>query len=395
MNEIYLRQRESHAACSAAKLPPCYQQRREDLALWLREKKFSSSHLKSLMARVYRQHKEKKTTPTLMPTQLIKAFDECFNHSLPSITHSLVSSQDSTVRQVVTLHDGAEVEMVILPEGSRITLCVSTQVGCRQGCGFCATGRMGLWRQLQGYEIIAQILLAQSWIQKNHNILQRGRTSLRHGHALAERGESFISNVVFMGMGEPCDNTDALKQALSIMLDPWALSLSPRKITLSTAGHLQGLRTLYHSFPQISYALSLHHTNSRNRRVLMPIERRFPLEEVLAFFREKSQRHGKVFMIQYTLMRGINDGLEQAQELAHMLRGIHVKINLLRLNPTVGSRYQRSEAQRTQRFARCLKDLGFTVTERPSKGEDIQGACGQLIRHKESTEIKSQEKIIS
>ena len=344
---------------------------------WLQSRDYSQHHLKSLTHYTHRLYAPAKTSSTTLGKALVEDFEKSFSSDEASLKHATASSHDHTVKCVVSLEPGDEVEMVILGEKNRITLCLSTQVGCGQGCGFCATGKMGLLRNLKAHEIMQQLRAAELWIRSHSSWREKLTASWNNPPQNPSR---WISNIVFMGMGEPCDNVAAVKQALEILLDPWALGFTAKRITLSTAGHLEGLRSFYQDFPQISYALSLHLSDPLKRKALMPIEKRFPLEKVLRFLREKSNKHHKTFMIQYTLIKGVNDQKQHAEELSQLLEGIKVKINLLFLNPIPSFRYQSTEKDQIFSFAETLRKKGLRVMVRFSKGEDIQGACGQLTR---------------
>lgn len=336
--------------------------------------------------------KTKKGHPLELPHRVRVRLEECFAYDLPVIENCRESAFDHSVKCEVALNDGCRVEMVILPEKSRITLCVSTQVGCRQACGFCATGRMGLVRNLTAAEIVQQVYLAQRWLMEVrkswHDSLTRGTISRPDKSSRVPGGEHqgssrrTLTNLVFMGMGEPGDNVASVIQAISILIDPWAFGLAPRRITPSTAGHLDGLKTFYQAYPQIGYALSVHRVLPNDRRAIMPIEKRYPLMDVLKFMRSVSERDGKSFLIQYTLIKDVNDSWSEAEKLAAIIEGINAKINLLWLNPIRGFRHSPASESRGRAFAKCLRERGFRVMIRCSKAEDINGACGQLITQK-------------
>ena len=228
-------------------------------------------------------------------------------------------------------------------------------------------------RQLQTHEIIEQVILAQRWSQKP----EWQQKLAAKWHYQSNRS---ITNVVFMGMGEPCHNPSAVTNAARIMVDPWCLGLAARKVTLSTAGHIHGLRQIYAAIPHISYAISIHSPSNTQRSSMMPINRHFPLADLMEFLSQCSDKDGKIFFIQYTLIHGINDSEQDAQLLATTLAPIRCKINLLSFNPTDFLTWKAPPIAKVHKFAATLKSFGYQVSLRFSKGKNIGGACGQLIQ---------------
>ncbi len=349
-----------------------YSQSREDLTSEWGRLGVSQAHVRTIMAGAY-----KKLNPCpwaeATPPRMLKNWLEDHASVLKVERSKIqVSMYDHSVKFLFKLDDGYEVESVLMPESSRITICLSSQVGCAQGCVFCFTGKMGLKRNLRASEILIQVIEANRWIQENANWLK----------ALNLPSFQRISNVVFMGMGEPLDNLNEVSKAVSIMVDPWGLNLAARKITISTAGHLDGLKAALESMPNVSYALSVHATSESERSKLMPINRRFPLGDILAFLREKSKTYEKDFLIQYTVIHNVNDSLEDATLLAHLLEGINVKVNLIPLNPIEPSRLNSPDPKRLEAFRDLLYQKGIRVMVRYSKGQDIMAACGQLVTNR-------------
>lgn len=269
-------------------------------------------------------------------------------------------SVDGTQKLALSTHEGHRIEAVIIPEARRNTLCISTQVGCPLACDFCATGKMGLTRNLTTAEIVDQVCRAKSCLGEDD-------------------GE--ISNVVFMGMGEPLLNFAAVEESIRIMTDPRGMGLAPRRITVSTAGVVPRISELIAIGP-INLAVSLHATTNEVRDVLVPINRKFPLEVLLETLRSDPNVHKKrpVFF-EYTLLEGMNDSLEDADRLPELVRGIPCKINLIPANPHPGSRYQAPEQGVMDRFAARVHENGMRVTLRRSRGSDIAAACGQLANN--------------
>jgi len=266
-------------------------------------------------------------------------------------------SVDGTQKLVLTTVDGHRIESVIIPEARRVTLCISTQVGCPLACDFCATGTLGLTRNLSTAEIVDQVCRARE---------------------LVPQAEGVISNVVFMGMGEPLLNLPAVKQAIGIMTDPRGMALAPRRITVSTAGVVPGISELIAIAP-INLAVSLHATTDAVRDDLVPINKKFPLAQLLGLLRtDPNVTRKRPVFFEYTLLEGVNDSLADADRLPGLLRGIPCKINLIPANPHPGSRYRAPARDVMDAFAERVHGHGLRVTLRRSRGTDIAAACGQL-----------------
>ena len=263
------------------------------------------------------------------------------------------------------LEDQRNVEMVLIPEKARITLCVSTQVGCRQACGFCHTGRMGLIRNLDAAEIVAQVTLANHFIAENPS-WSKHSTSRRR-----------VTNVVYMGMGEPMDNLSAVMKSIDILTDSRGLAIGLAKISVSTAGHIDGMREISVKYPRLPLAVSLHSPFDEQRTKLMPINKRYPLSNLVLLLESISVNHP--VMIQYTLIKGVNDSLDHAHALVSLLRNCAVKINIIPLNEIEPTRFTGPSPESLTKFRNVLYDAGLRTMIRYSKGQDIYGACGQLI----------------
>jgi 23S rRNA (adenine2503-C2)-methyltransferase len=269
-------------------------------------------------------------------------------------------SADGTVKAVLAARDGARIESVLIPEDHRTTLCVSTQVGCSLDCRFCATGAIDFRRNLGTAEIIDQVC-------RMRELLEAGRT---------------ISNVVFMGMGEPLLNLAAVIESVRILLHPKAFALAPRRVTVSTAGVVPKIRPLLESVP-VNLAVSLHATTEAVRDRLVPLNRRFPLRELMATLRGLAcVTPRRPVFFEYTLIDGVNDGPEDARRLARLAASLPSKVNLIPMNAHAGSALGPPPAATVDRFLRELAARGTTVTLRRSRGADIDAACGQLaLRH--------------
>ncbi|HEX9747331.1 MAG TPA: 23S rRNA (adenine(2503)-C(2))-methyltransferase RlmN [Methylomirabilota bacterium] len=265
-------------------------------------------------------------------------------------------AQDGSQKLVLRYGDGARVQAVLMPDGDRLTLCVSTQVGCGFGCAFCYTGTMGLERNLSAGEIVAQVMVA------------------REGLAAGLR----ITHIVYMGMGEPLANYTATVKSLRLLTDPQAFAFAPRRITVSTVGLVSGIERLAKENLRVNLAVSLHATSNEIRDRIMPVNRGFAIEELLAACRRFPLPFRQRMTFEYVLLEGINDSAEDARRLVKLLKGIRGKINLIPFNDWEGSSFARPPLARILDFQTVLLEHGVRATVRWSKGEDIGAACGQL-----------------
>ena len=266
------------------------------------------------------------------------------------------ASRDGSAKLELALADGRRVQSVVMPDRDRLTLCVSTQVGCGFGCAFCLTGTMGLVRNLTAGEIVGQVWAA--------------RATLEPGARL--------THVVFMGMGEPLANYAATVKALRILLAPRGFGFSPRRITVSTVGLVTGLERLARENLRVNLAVSLHAATDEVRSRLMPVNRGWGLDDLLAACRRFPMAVRQRMTFEYTLLDGVNDSPEDARGLARRLRGLRAKVNLIPFNEWPGAPFRRPPPERILAFQRTLLDSGLTATIRWSKGEDVGAACGQL-----------------
>lgn len=272
------------------------------------------------------------------------------------------TAADGTRKWLMRMNEGAAIETVFIPEPGRGTLCVSSQIGCALDCSFCATGKQGFLRDLSTAEIIGQLWVAARALE-----------------TVGLNDQRRITNVVFMGMGEPLLNYDAVLAAVNLMLDDHAYGLSKRRVTISTSGVVPGLQRLADD-TDCSLALSLHAPNDALRDELVPLNRRYPIATTLAACQSYLSRLSdkRKLTVEYTLMDAVNDELEHAHELAELLQSIPCKINLIPFNPFPASGYQRPSRNRQMRFLEVLSKAGHNVTIRKTRGDDIDAACGQL-----------------
>lgn len=272
----------------------------------------------------------------------------------------LTSKKDDTMKALITLNDNSQIETVLMRHSdNHNTVCVSCQVGCGMNCAFCATGKMGVKRNLTSEEIIMQVLLFARILKKEN---QR------------------ISHVVFMGMGEPLLNYENVMAAAKMLNDPGTFDIAARKLSISTCGLVPGILKLINEPMQINLAVSLHAPNNDLRQSIMPINRRFDIEKVLSAVKNYIEKTKRKVMIEYILLKGINDTISHAEELAKVLRK-YLKnlfmVNLIIYNSTVG-KFQAPSKKEIMEFRKTLESCGITVTQRFRMGHDIKGACGQL-----------------
>lgn len=279
---------------------------------------------------------------------------------VPQVVEEKTSSDD-TVKVVLLLYDEKMVEGVLIPSKDRVTACISSQVGCALGCAFCATGTLGLSRNLTSGEIFDQVFVLNE-------------LSLRHF------GQK-LNNIVIMGMGEPLMNYDNVLKAIDYLTTEKGLGMSPQRITLSTAGVSTKIKQLADDGFRCNLAISLHSANSKTRDQLMKINSSNPLEELSDAISYFSRKTGERVTLEYLLLDGVNDSIEDAAKLALFCRAFPCKINVIEYNPTAHSPFKKSEVQNVRRFVEFLESKNMIVNVRASKGKDIDAACGQLLKN--------------
>ena len=273
------------------------------------------------------------------------------------------TSKDGTRKWVVSVGDKDLIEMVLIPEKNRATLCVSSQVGCAVDCSFCATGKQGFSRNLNLAEIIGQV-----WVAANSYGVPRSPN------------ERHITNVVMMGMGEPLLNFDPVVDAMNLMMDDNAYGLSKRKVTLSTSGIVPKIDDLG-KVTDVALTISLHAPNDQLRNQLVPINKKYPIQELIDSVKRYVDgcSDKRVTTIEYILIEDVNDSLELAEELCELLRQLPCKVNLIPFNSFSESEYKTPSGNRVRRFQKYLQDNGYVTTIRSTRGDDIMAACGQLV----------------
>jgi 23S rRNA (adenine2503-C2)-methyltransferase len=269
------------------------------------------------------------------------------------------ASDGSAMKFLFQMPDGGRIESVLMREGKRRTLCVSSQIGCPLDCSFCATGKMGLVRNLSSAEIIDQVIQARK--------------------VLADR-EDDLTNVVMMGMGEPLLNLDAVAKATALMNLDYGPSISNRRITVSTAGHVPGIYRLIENGQKVMLAVSLNATTDALRNEIMPINKRWPIKELLDAAADYQMFNGRRITFEYVLLGGLNDSVDDAKALVKLVRRIPSKVNVIPWNPIDGEDYDRPDEDRIRVFVDTIAEAQLTVTIRYSKGTEITAGCGQLYQ---------------
>jgi len=306
----------------------------------------------------------------------VKSFDEMTNISKKARellsqkaridilkTVKVEESSDGTKKYLFELPDGNRIESVFIPEKDWNTLCVSTQVGCPAGCKFCLTAKDGFTRNLTAAEIVDQYIHVQRDVGEGRR----------------------ISNVVFMGMGEPLLNFDNVKKAVEIMTHRDMLDLSTRKVTISTVGVVPGIERMAKEMNKVKLAVSLHGTTDEQREKIVPLNRKWPIGEIMRALRNYPADNNRRIMIEYVMLKGINDSLEDARRLVKLIRGLPVKVNLIPFNPYPGAPFQPTPREEIEKFQKVLWDHNIAAFIRDSRGQDISAACGMLRTKEKKT----------
>ncbi len=341
----------------------------------LREKDIPAYRAKQIMEWVYQKRviswEEMRTLPQGLREELARELPLNF----PEVM-TISGSRDTTQKLLLRLFDGELIETVLIPaspalygeESDRRTICVSTQVGCAYGCKFCASGLDGFKRNLRVEEIISQVLLVEKKLGYH------------------------INNLVFMGMGEPFANFENLNKAITILNASWGVGLGARKITVSTSGLAPRIREFAERPEQIRLAISLHGATDEVRSQIMPVNKRYPVAELMEACAYFASRKKQLITFEYILIAGVNDQVEQARLLAQQARRLRAKINLIPYNTVEGLAWERPSEESQQAFLRELRQQGIPATIRREKGHDIDAACGQLRRRMQHEEDLQGEK---
>ena len=321
---------------------------------WLAARGESAYRVEQILAWAYRRRVASFTDMRNVPRTLRAGLAADF--TLPTLRPTTVlTSVDGTRKLLFQLDRQAAIESVLIPDAPRLTLCISSQAGCGMGCAFCATARLGLVRNLTPAEIVGQVLAAQEVLAPDER----------------------ITNLVFMGMGEPLANYESLVQAIEILTADWGVGFSGRRITVSTVGLVPAMERLVRETP-VNLAVSLSGTTDAQRDRLMPVNRRYPLAQLLAMCRALPIPQRRRITFEYVLLAGVNDSVDDARRLARLLRGIRSKVNLIPFNPFPGSGFASASPVTVRQFQEQLLAAGVHATVRQGRGQDIQAACGQL-----------------
>lgn len=337
----------------------------EELAAWLSEKGEKPFHARQIFEWVY----GKGVVDWDQMSNLSKELRHLLKESMRLTTLEKVqlteSSDQQTFKFLWKLRDGKLVESVLICSGDRRTVCVSSQVGCPAKCAFCASGKQGFMRNLRPAEIVEQVLHINNW--------------------LLAKGER-VSHVVYMGMGEPFKNYDAVIPSIRKICSPDTFNISQRRITVSTVGVIEGIKRMSQEDLQVNLVLSLHAPNQHIRLKIIPYARKYPLEELMTAMDEYAEKTKRDITYEYTLLAGINDSPENAFELANLLRGKQCTVNLIPYNPVAGLRLKRPERKAIKEFRSVLYGCRIVNTCRYTKGDDIAAACGQLAMQNQQTD---------
>lgn len=331
----------------------------DELKALLTEKGFSPFGATQMFDWVYKKWVHNPQDWSNVSKAAKEFFTENYDFSLLKVVwHGL--SKDGTRKFLVKMNDGQTVETVAIPARERLTLCVSSQVGCAVGCTFCHTATQGLKRHLKASEVVLQYITIQKWLMDNVHV------------------EEKLTNIVYMGQGEPLHNFENMKKATSIFMSERGLGLGQRRITLSTSGLVPAIEKLAVEFPPVNIALSLHSARNDVRTELMPINKVYDLERLFGAIKKIPLKAHRRITYEYLLIDGMNDTMEDVVALADLLNSKESKINLIPFNEFPGSKYKRPSEQKIMWFLDQMIKRGFTCTIRTTKGSDILAACGQL-----------------
>jgi len=337
------------------------------LAAWLQARGEPAYRVEQILSGAHRPDATAFDDLSDLPKALRSALGDAFRFSTIVDSHVIGADGGMTAKAVHELGDGQRIESVLMryaargTSAQRTTICISSQAGCAVACPFCATGQAGFGRQLTPGEIVDQVL---HWHRPPWTVLgEDGR-----GHY----------NIVFMGMGEPLNNADRVFEAVRLLNDPRRLGIGARHITVSTSGVVPGMDRMVDELPQVNLAISLHAATDGLRDELVPINRKWPIREVVAAGRRFAARTGRRVSLEYVMIDGVNDDDQQARGLVELASGWRTHVNLIPLNPTPGSRWSGTPAMGIERFVGILRAGGVTVTVRDTRGREIEAACGQL-----------------
>jgi 23S rRNA (adenine2503-C2)-methyltransferase len=301
---------------------------------------------------------------TNLPAAFREKLAQSFTFQSIESVQSLTSMDGETTKTLFHLPDGKAIEAVLMLYDERRTLCISTQAGCAMGCVFCATGQMGFKRHLSSGEIVEQVLF--------------------YARQLKQRGER-VTNVVIMGMGEPFHNYDNTMAAIDLLNDPQGFKLGERRFTISTVGLIPAIRRFAAEKRQVNLAISLHAPNDEQRSALLPINKKYPIDDLMAACKEYTEQTGRRLTFEWALIQDVNDSIDEARELGHLIKGMLCHVNVIPLNPTRKYAGKATTRERAEAFKTELERFGIPCTIRIRRGIDIQAGCGQLATEARAT----------
>jgi 23S rRNA (adenine2503-C2)-methyltransferase len=334
----------------------------KDWENWVTLHGFQTFRAKQIFDFIFKKFATSPSEFTNLPKEVKAKLDETIDFYLPVVDTSL-KSLDQSVKFLLKTKDNFFIESVYMPTENRTTLCISSQVGCKMACTFCQTGKMGLSRHLSSGEILSQVILANKYAKEQ-------------GHS------KLVSNIVFMGMGEPLDNYEPVVKALKIMTAKEGFELSKNRVTVSTCGLIPEIKKLAKDV-EVSLAISLHSPDEEERSKMMPINKKYSLKDLKEALLEYPQntRHGITF--EYVMIHNQNDSIQHAKKLVKFLHGLKAKVNLIPMNPHPGSEMVATDPERLRAFQQYLSDRSIPAPIRYSRGQDVSAACGQLAAKRE------------
>jgi len=342
----------------------------EDLENYLLAQGQPRYRARQIYAWIYRKEVSSFYEMSDMPKELRARLDKNAEISIPRVLKQRVS-KDNTRKFLLEMKDKKKVETVVIPQGGdkndRYSLCISTQIGCPVGCAFCATGASGFQRSLQAYEMVGQVLGSRRELAKR----------------LKAQDELLITNVVYMGMGEPMLNFDEVLKSVYILNDHRGINIGQRHITISTAGEVKGIQRLAREKIQVTLAISLHACNNELRNQLIPLNRKYPLELLMESVAEYIEDSGRRVTFEYIMLDGVNTDLSDALAMIKLLKPLLANVNLIPYNEVSGLDFKRPSPAKIGQFYNWLADGGLNVTLREERGSDIEAACGQLAAKRE------------
>lgn len=324
---------------------------------------------KQVWAGLYRHFWQVPAEFSDLPAELRQKLSENFQFNILIPTLKLDSSDKLTRKTLFRLHDGRQIEAVLMRYDRRRTLCISTQVGCAMGCTFCATGQMGFTRHLSSGEIVAQVMYYARLLHDEQDV---------------------VTNIVLMGMGEPFHNYANTMSAIDRLNDPQGYNFGARRFTISTSGLVPAIRQFAAEKRQVNLAVSLHAAEDGLRTSMMPVNKKYAIEELIQACRDYVETTGRRITFEWALINGVNDTPQEALKLAALLKGLLCHVNAIPLNPTTGYQGKATTRERAEAFKQVLESKGIPCTIRMRRGIDIQAGCGQLVSHQANNAISLQ-----